>query len=303
MHIKTNIETSFIQIVVLAVCPILLMVNSASSSLYYICATAVCFLLSTFVCFVFNKYMSKTIKIFVTAVLSTFAITVFNFFAEKYGILGIKVSDESYFAVLSTIILSVDNVYLEIRALVNNFFIMSLRTILVFALITFVYGVFKEFLAFGTIFDKQIIKTFMGNKFFDTLVFDFVFLGVLCAVCEIIYRAIMKKINQKHMLYEKYVKKIRNEKKFQYDELRRKKLLATAIETNKIGGEDAEAIKEKENENQVVVVEEPTEKQEETKETPKKKKKKNKKLKVSKGAKVERLAEIEAEAKEGNNND
>lgn len=302
MHIKTNIETSFIQIVVLAICPILLMVNSASSSLYYICATAVCFLLSTFICFVFNKYMSKTIKIFVTAVISTFAITVFNFFAEKYGILGIKVSDESYFAVLSTIILSVDNVYLEIRALINNFFIMSLRTILVFALLTFVYGVIKEFLSFGTIFDNQIIKTFAGNAFFETLVFDFIFLGVLCVICDITNRAIMKKINQKHMMYEKYVKKIRNEKKFQYDELRRKKLLATTIETNKIGGEDAEIIKEKENENETAVIEEKNEKPEEVNETPKKKKK-NKKLKVSKGAKVEKLAEIEAETKEENNND
>lgn len=300
MHIKTNIEMSFIQIVILAICPLLLFVNNCGDAVYYIVATSVCFLLSAFVCFVFNKFLSKTIKIFITAVLSTFIITIFNYFAEKYGVLGLSISDENYFAILSTIVLSIDSIYLETKALVNNFLFKLIRTVFVFALFVMIYGVFKEFLAFGTLFDKQIIKTFFGYKFFESIAFDFVLLGCMCVVGEIINRVIVRKINRENMMYEKYVKKIRNEKKFQYDELRRKKLLTTPIETNKIGGDDAEIIKEKENENKVVVQEEiePKEKEESS---VKKKKKKNKKLKVSKEAKIEKLAEIEAETKEGDN--
>lgn len=299
MHIKTNIETSFIQIVILAICPLLLFVNNCGDAVYYIAATTVCFLLSAFVCFVFNKFLSKTVKIFITAVLSTFIITIFNYFVEKYGILGLTVSDENYFAVLSTIILSIDSIYLETKALVNNFLFKLIRTVLVFALFVMIYGLFKEFFAWGTLFNKQIIKTYFGYKFFESIAFDFILLGCMCVIGEIINRVIVRKINRENMMYEKYVKKIRNEKKFQYDELRRKKLLVTPVETNKIGGDDAELIKEKENENKVVVQEgaEPEVKEEK----PVKKKKKNKKLKVSKEAKIEKLTEIEAETKEGDN--
>lgn len=294
MHIKTNIETSFIQIVVLALCPLLLMVNSCESALYYIVATAICFFCSVFICFVFNKFLSKTVKIFITAVFSTFVITIINFAIEKYGILGLSVSDANYFAVLSTIILCIDNVYLETKALVGKFFLRNLRTIVVFAVYVMVYAVLKEFLAFGTLFNKQIIKTYFGVEFFKTLAFDFILLGVICVIGEIINRAVSKKINQKNMLYEKYVKKIRNEKKFQYDELRRKKLLTTPIEVNKIDDEDAQAIKEKENENEAIeVVDGESEKSNEEQSKDKnKKKKRRKKLKVSKEAKIEKLNEL-----------
>ena len=37
MHIKSNIEHNVIDVVILAICPLILIMDNASSALYYIC--------------------------------------------------------------------------------------------------------------------------------------------------------------------------------------------------------------------------------------------------------------------------
>ena len=54
------------------------------------------------------------------------------------------------------------------------------------------------------------------------------------------------------MIYQKYVRIIRNEKAFQYDKLRREKLLANQIEINRINKSDSEKIKQKVAENETI---------------------------------------------------
>ena len=71
--------------------------------------------------------------------------------------------------------------------------------------------------------------------------------------------------------------------------MRRQKLLASNVETNRIDGDKVEEIIEKESENEIVAPEEIVNETETSKDAPKKKKKKNKKLKVSKAAKVEKV--------------
>ena len=39
MHIKSNIEHNVIDVVILAVCPLLLVLTSAKDAVYYICTT------------------------------------------------------------------------------------------------------------------------------------------------------------------------------------------------------------------------------------------------------------------------
>ena len=71
MHLRTNIELSYIQIIMLAICPLFLIVNTLEYALYFACATTVCYILSAFICFVFNKHLSNSVKIFITAIFST----------------------------------------------------------------------------------------------------------------------------------------------------------------------------------------------------------------------------------------
>ncbi len=298
MHIRVNIELSYIQIVMLAICPLFLIVNTVEYALYFAVATAICYLLSAFICYVFNKYLSNSVKIFITAILSTFIITMINFLIEEYAFLNLTVSNNYYFVVISTIVLSTDTSYVETKALVDNYFVKVLRSALAFGLFLIGFAIIKEFLAFGTIYNKQLFK-YSGFEFFETITFDFILLGIISAIAELVYRIILKKLNEKQIVYAKFKKKIRNEKKYQYDTLRRKKLLASDVQKNVISDDVAAEIIQKEKENEDVVIEE--EVGEETlpeSQEKNKKRKKNKKFKVSKEAKIEQA--IDQERKEGN---
>ncbi len=296
MHIKTNVEMSFIHVVVLAICPLLMLVSNADQALYFVLSASVCYLLSAFVCFVFNRHLSKSLKIFIVALLSSLLITIIDYAIENYGILGLTVPATSIYAVISAIILSVDAVYLESKAVTKNFFFNLIRTAAVFILLGMVFAIVKEFLAYGSVFGKKLFK-YNGYAFFETITFELLWLGILCFIAEYIHRIVRKKIDKKNIAYQKFVKKIRVEKVFQYDTLRRKKLLVSEINTNKIDGEKIEEIKEKESENELVEVEENSEESvQETTATPIKKKK-NKKLKFSKETKVEKV--YDRQRKEG----
>ncbi len=296
MHIRTNVEMSFIHIVVLAICPLLLVMSNANQALYYVLATSVCYLISSFVCWVFNRHLNNSLKIFIVALLSSLLVTIIDYAVSNYSILGLTKQDNSFFVVITTVILSADAVYLESKALTKNFFISLIRTVLVYIIITLLFAIVKEFLAYGTIFDKKIFK-YNGYEFFDSITFELLWLGLLCFVSEYIFRFVTKKLDEKKITYQKFVKKIRNEKVFQYDNLRRQKLLISEINTNKIDGEKIEEIKEKESENELVEVEESEETQETTASSVPKKKKKNRRLKFSKETKVEKV--YDRQKKEG----
>jgi hypothetical protein len=77
-------------------------------------------------------------------------------------------------------------------------------------------------------------------------------IATLCALFDYTVRYIDKKRETKNMIYQKYVRIIRNEKAFQYDNLRREKLLANQIEVNRINKSDSEKIKQKEAENEAI---------------------------------------------------
>lgn len=300
MHIRTNLEANVIHFATLAICPLLAITLTLENSLFFILATAVSLLISAFVCSVFNKYLSKNMKIFVTAILSTFIVTICNFYLstiDNSPLLGSVSEYESYYAILSTIILSIDIFYIDTKALVNHYFLRVLKSIFMFATILAIFATLKEFLSTGNVLGKQIFK-FAGYEFFETITFDFIFLGLLCVFAQMLYSVYEEKVSNKRISYEKLVKKIRNEKLFQYDSLRRKGLLDADVTTNDVTEEEVDEIKEKQNENTQILEEDIIDEPETEEESPKKKKKKkkNRKLKVSKEAKDAK--EEEAQAKE-----
>lgn len=293
MHIRTNVELSFIHIVVLAICPLLLVMTTATQALYFVCSTLACFLISSIVCLLFNKFLNNNVKIFITALLSTFIVTMLNFAIEEYSFLGFKEPFEnSYFAVISSIILSIDSIFLHTKAnSASRFIIKYFRLMFVYAMLMMIFAIGKEFLALGTVFGKRPF-VYQGYAFFKLITFDLIWLGLICFVAEIIHRRASKRRSEKIITYQKYIKKIRNEKVFQYDNLRRKKLLVSEINTNKIDGDKIEEIREKEDENEIVDVEdENTEGETTDADTPAGAagKKKKKKMKFSKETKVEKL--------------
>ena len=295
MHIKSNIEHNVIDVVILAICPLILIMDNASSALYYICATAFCFIISALICLMLNKFLSKTMKVFITAVLSTFLITIFNYLIQEYSFLGLSASDQNYYAILSTIVMSIDIYYIDIKAAVNNYFIRVLNTILIYAIVSLIFVLVKEFLSFGTIFNWQPFA-YSGYAFFETVTFSFIWLALLCAICEIIFRKISKYLEQKNMAYAKLLKQVKNERVFQYDTLRRQKLLASEVEIKYVDNEEFEEIVDKDNKNESLAELDDNKEEDPVQEKSTIKKKKSK-LRVSKETKVQQV--FDKEKKEG----
>ena len=296
MHIKSNIEHNVIDVVILAICPLILIMDNASSALYYIFATAFCFVISAIICLMLNKFLSKTMKVFITAVLSTFLITIFNYLIQEYSILGLSASDQNYYAILSTIVMSIDIYYIDIKAAVNNYFVRVLNSILIYAIISLVFVVVKEFLSFGTLFNWKPF-VYSGYAFFETVTFSFIWLALLCAVSEIIFRKISKYLEQKNMAYAKLLKQVKNERVFQYDSLRRQKLLASEIEIKYVDNEEFEEIVDKDNKNESLADLDDSNKDEGEQVEKKSTIKKKSRLKVSKETKVQQV--FDKEKKEG----
>ena len=294
MHLRTNIEMSFVHIAILALCPLMFVMEHADYALYFILATCACYFISALVCLVFNKFFSRSVKVFVTAILSVFIVTLLDVVIEQFSLLGLTmaVHEDGAFAIISTTILSIDITYINTKAVAKNYFWKILRAMFVFAVMGFVYSIVKEFLAFGTVFGNRMFG-FTGHAFCKTMAFNWLWMGIIAFIAEVINRAISKKITDRQIAYQKLLKKVREEKVFQYDSLRRQKVLISQMETNKIDGEKVEEIVEKESANEVVDMEEITEKPEGEgdAEPAAKPKKKNKKLKVSKQAKVEKVFE------------
>ena len=291
MHIKSNIEHNIIDVVILALCPLIIIMDNSMSALYYIVATAICFVFSAIICLMLNKYLSKTMKVFITAVLSTFLITIFNYLIQEYSFLGLSASDQNYYAILSTIVMSIDIYYIDTKAVVNHYFVRVLISILVYALVSLIFIVVKEFLSFGTIFNWKPFK-YSGYAFFETVVFSFIWLALLCVICEIVFRKISKFIEQRHMAYAKLLKQIKNERVFQYDTLRRQKLLSSNVEIKYVDNVDFEEILDKDNKNESLASLDNDDKDDVEDKTTTIKKKKSK-LKVSKETKVQQVFDKE----------
>ena len=249
MHIKTNIEHNMIQIIILAICPLLLVVNTVTQAVFFIFATGVCFIVSAFVCGLFNRYFSKNIKIFVTAVLSSFIIAILDFLLKKEPKFGLESNSDCFYAVLSVICLCLDIYCIDSKSIVKLHMIKTFITTGIFAGILLVYGMIIEILGYGSFFGGKIME---GNEFFASITFKFILLGILTVVADYIYRYYQTKANEKKMAYEKYVRKIRDEKLFQYDELRRKKLLTSKIEINNVKEDFIQIIEQKNAENESV---------------------------------------------------
>ena len=290
MHIKSNIEHNVIDVVILAICPLILVMQDAKSAVYYIAATAFCFIVSAIVCLALNKYLSRIMKVFITAVLSTFLITIFNYFIGEYDILWLTSSDKNYYAVLSAVVMSIDIYYIDNKAAVNHYFTRVMNSIFVFAIVTMLYIIVKEFLSFGTIFEFKPFK-FEGFEFFKTITFSFIWMALLCAASSAAYRAINKYMQDKQMAYAKLLKQVKNERVFQYDSLRRQKLLTSEVEIKYIDDEEFETIRDKDNKNESLadlVSDEESDEAETSEHTTGIKKAKSK-LKVSKETKVQQI--------------
>ena len=100
-------------------------------------------------------------------------------------------------------------------------------------------------------FGKQI-TSYSGFGFFNTIASDFLLLGLMCFLFDLLFRWIDKQIENKNIKYQKYIKTIRDEKSFQYDSLRRQKLLVNEIEVNNMNAKEAEKIIQKNSENEAI---------------------------------------------------
>lgn len=263
MHIKTNIEHNIIQVAVLAICPLLLVLNSVGQALFYILSTSVCFFISAMVCKFYSKQFSRNVKIFVTAVISTFVLTILNFALKKHTILGLETPEDSYYTVLSTICLCLDAYFIDNESETKNYLFTILFDCIVFGVLVLVFTIFVELFSNGSFFGLKIFGGYSGNAFFTGLPFKLILLGTLCVIADYGYRVYQEKKNEKKITLEKYVKKIRDEKYFQYDELRKKKLLVSKIEYKNVNEAQAEEINQKLAENQSLETEEDKEKQKE----------------------------------------
>lgn len=289
MHVKTNIEHNIIQIVVIAICPLLLVMENIHQALFFVLATIICFFVSALVCYIFNKFLSRNLKIFITAILSTFIITLINELLKDHSFWGLQADNHCFFAVLSTICLCVDIYFIDTKALVSRYFPKLVSDCLIFAAIAFIYTFFIELFGYGTAFGK--VTSVKGTAFFRSITFKLIWLGIVCIIADALYRIYMKYSDKRRIIYQKYVKRIRDEKEYQYNELRKKKLLTSPVEIKYVNGEKAEEISQKSSENASLAEEDvedkPSEEEKDKEEKPNKRKRR--KVKLSKETKVEKL--------------
>lgn len=249
MHIKTNIEHSSVQIIVLAMCPLLLVVSNVNDAVLFVCGTVLCLIVSQLILALLNKYLSNNVKTMLTAIISTMIVTIAMIFIKDYT--DKVVPENLYFVIFSTTIISAEFIYFRNRAVTKHYFLNIIKILFIFALMTFIYAGVKEFLAYGSLCEKQLFS-FNGVEFCRLIIFDLLLLASLCAGFDYVIRVIEKNKEIKNMVYQKYVKIIRSEKAFQYDILRREKLLTNEIEVNKINKVDAEKIAQKQSENEAI---------------------------------------------------
>lgn len=249
MHVKTNIEHSSVQIIVLAICPLMLAISTIYDAIFFLSGTILCLLISQLFLAVFNKYLSNNVKAMLTAIISSLIIIVATILIKEYT--AKTLPENAYLIIFSTTILSAEFIYYREKASSRHYFLDILKYILIFSLLVVIFAAIEEFMAFGTIIDKKIFN-FSGFEFCRTIIFDLILLASLCTIFDYFVRLIDKKFEIKNMVYQKYIKIIRDEKTFQYDKLRREKLLTNDIEINRVNDIEAEKIKDKQAENVAV---------------------------------------------------
>lgn len=249
MHLKTNIEHSPVQIIVLAICPLMLAMSSVNDALLMVSGTIICLVISQLFLTIFNRYLSNDVKTLLTAIISAMIVVVSSMIIKEYT--DKVLPENAYLMVFSATILNAEFVYFNNKALKKHYFLNILKILLIFSVMTVLYAALKEFMAFGSIYGKKWFD-FSGFAFCETIIFDLLWLATLCAIFDFIVRYIDKKRETKSMVYQKYVRIIRAEKAFQYDKLRREKLLANEIEVNRINKTDSEKIKQKQAENETI---------------------------------------------------
>ena len=249
MHIKTNVELSSVQLAILAICPLISVIGGVVDALYFMIGTTLCLIISHFFCWIFNKYMGNAVKIFVCAITSSFVVVMGSYVARE--VLNIALNSNIYFAIFSSVVMSADFIYFRHKAMINHPIVNFIKAIFIFAFLLFVFSFVKEFLAYGKIFGKQI-TSYSGFGFFNTIASDFLLLGLMCFLFDLLFRWIDKQIENKNIKYQKYIKTIRDEKSFQYDSLRRQKLLVNEIEVNNMNAKEAEKIIQKNSENEAI---------------------------------------------------
>lgn len=252
MHIKTNIEHNMIQIIILAVCPLLMVVSSLTQALFFAVATTICFCVSAFVCGMFNKFFSRNIKIFVTAVLSSFIITIIDVILRQKPKFGLETNDDCFYAVLSTICLCLDVYFIDSNSVIKLHMFKTIITCGIFSGILMLYALIVELLGSGSVFGGKIFNVGSSGAFFSSITFKLILLGIIAVAADYIYRWRQNKIYEKKIIAEKYVRKVRDEKLFQYEELRRKKLLTSQVEINTVKEDFIEKINQKDAENQSI---------------------------------------------------
>lgn len=283
MHIKSNIEHNIVQIATLAVCPLLIVTNNLSQGAFYILATCVCYFVSAMACKIFGKNFGNNLKVFITAILSTFILTVLNYIVSNHKILDLETPEQSYFAILATICLCLDTYFVDKKSEQKMYLFKVLYDCALFSMILLFVSFFTELLGYGTIFNLKLTDKFTGIEFFTDIAFKFILLAAINFVLDKLYREKQAKKNEKKMGIEKYVRRIRDEKFFQYEDLRRKQLLTSKVIIKNVNEEKAQEIEQKINENDTLETEEDKKKLEEEEE--KKEKEEAKKKTSSKSSK------------------
>ena len=198
MHLKTNVEHSSVQIIVLAICPFLLAMTSVNDAVFYLSGTAICLIVSQFFLTIFNRYLTNDVKALLTALISAMIITVGSIAVKEFT--DKVMPDNSYLIIFSATILNAEFIYFSNKALKKHYFFNIFKNLVIFAVIMCVFAAIKEFMSFGSIFEKQLFK-FDGFAFCETIIFDLLLLASLCAVFDYFVRNIEKKLETKHMVY------------------------------------------------------------------------------------------------------
>lgn len=200
-----NNPINSVYLIALAVCSLILVLNSFYTALIFAIVVVSVFLISVSIVSMVEKLADKHIRFLLFALISAGLITILKVLSSFIAIDEVLyVGEVMEYAILPCLMLAIVPIYFENRLSIKEFFGEALLTCVGLLLMLCLTGCIVEILGYGTIAGVAISSSFTGMEFFKTPYAIMMIVATLAILFNIVRRTYLKKTRRFNMLVEKY---------------------------------------------------------------------------------------------------
>lgn len=206
---ERNSPINSVYLIALAVCSLVLVVNSFYNALIFGIVVVAVFLVSTSIVAMVEKIADKHIRFLLFALVSAALVIILKLVCGYVNVKEIVFAGETLeFACIPCMLLALIPIYFESKLTVKDFFGGALLSSAGFLLMLLLFGTIVEVLGYGT-FAGMNIAGFDGIEFFTKSYGCYMVIATLTILFNIVRRTYLKKTRHFNMLVEKYKIQIR----------------------------------------------------------------------------------------------